>query len=56
MGIEGFWSFAKGNLLKFHGLSPDNFPYYLKELEFRYNNRNENLFEKIVETIKGGIN
>ena len=51
-GIEGFWSFAKGELLKFHALSPDKFPYYLKELEFRYNNRNENLFEKLVETIR----
>jgi len=55
-GIEGFWSYAKGKLLKFHGLSPEMFPYYLKELEFRYNNRDENLFEKIVEAIKGGTN
>ena len=35
-GIEGFWSYAKGKLLKFHGLSPETFKYYLKELEFRY--------------------
>jgi len=28
----------------------------LKELEFRYNNRNENLFDKIVEAIRGGMN
>ncbi len=32
------------------------FPYYLKELEFRYNNRDENLFEKIVEAVRGGTN
>ena len=55
-GIEGFWSYAKGKLLKFHGLSPKAFKYYLKELEFRYNNRNENLFDKIVEAIRGGMN
>ncbi len=55
-GIEGFWSYAKGRLLKFHGLSPKTFKYYLKELEFRYNNRNENLFDKIVEAIRGGMN
>ena len=55
-GIEGFWSYAKGKLLKFHGLSPETFKYYLKELEFRYNNRNENLFDKIVEAIRGGMN
>jgi len=35
-GIEGFWSYAKERLLKFHGVSKDNFIYYLKELEFRY--------------------
>jgi len=55
-GIEGFWSYAKGRLLKFHGLSPETFKYYLKELEFRYNNRNENLFDKIVEAVRGGMN
>ena len=55
-GIEGFWSYAKGKLLKFHGLLPETFPYYLKELEFRYNNREEDLFDKIVEAIRGGIN
>jgi len=55
-GIEGFWSYAKGKLLKFHGLLPETFPYYLKELEFRYNNRNENLFDKIVEAVRGGMN
>jgi hypothetical protein len=38
-GIEGFWSYAKERLLKFHGVSKDNFVYYLKELEFRYNFR-----------------
>ena len=55
-GIEGFWSYAKGQLLKFHGLLPKTFPYYLKALEFRYNNRNESLFDKIVEAVRGGVN
>jgi hypothetical protein len=35
--IGGFWSYAKKRLLKFHGVSRENFVYYLKELEFRYN-------------------
>ena len=34
-GIEEFWSYAKERLLKFHGVSRENFVYYLKELEFR---------------------
>jgi transposase len=32
-------SYAKERLLKFHGVSKDNFIYYLKEFEFRYNFR-----------------
>jgi transposase len=38
-GIEGFWSYAKERLLKFHGVSREYFVYYLKELEFWYNFR-----------------
>jgi transposase len=30
-GIEGFWSYAKERLLKYHGVGKDNFGYYLKE-------------------------
>ena len=44
-GLEGFWSWAKERLIKHHGISPKLFPFYLKELEFRYNNRNEDIFE-----------
>ena len=50
-GIEGFWSYAKQRLQKFHGLSPQTFPYYLKELEFRYNHRKEDLFEKLLDLL-----
>jgi transposase len=44
-GLEGFWSFAKERLLKYHGVSKTNFLYYLKEMEFRYNHRKENIFD-----------
>ena len=50
---KGFWSYAKERLLKFHGVSRENFVYYLKELEFRYNNR-ENL-DEMVYLCLGGI-
>jgi len=43
-GLEGFWSFAKQRLVKYHGVSKKKFPLYLKELEYRYNNRNKNIF------------
>jgi len=49
-GIEGFWSYARERLLKYHGIGRENFEYYLKELEFRYNNR-ENLDEKVCEVL-----
>jgi transposase len=43
-GLEGFWSWAKERLIKHHGISPRRFPLYLKELEFRYNHRHDDLF------------
>ena len=46
-GLEGFWSWAKERLIKHHGVSKNYFPLYLKELEFRYNNRHEDLFEQV---------
>jgi transposase len=48
-GLEGFWSFAKERLMKFHGISPDRFPLYLKELEFRYNNRYTDVYPILVK-------
>lgn len=53
-GIESFWSYAKRKLVKHYGVPPKRFYYYLKEIEFRFNNRNQrnlaNLIEKIVRT------
>jgi len=40
-GIEGFWSFAKERLAKYHGVDADHFELYLKEQEFRYNYRHD---------------
>jgi len=48
-GLEGFWSFAKERLIKHHGVSRKFFPLYLKELEFRYNYRQQNLFNKLCQ-------
>ena len=43
-GLESFLSFARERLLKFHGISRERFLLYLKEMEFRYNHRNDDLF------------
>lgn len=38
-GMEGFWGYAKERLLKYHGVSRQYLNLYVKEIEFRYNNR-----------------
>lgn len=50
-GLEGFWSFAKERIIKFHGVSKEKFPLYLKKMEFQYNNRHNNLFNLIVQKL-----
>jgi transposase len=50
-GLEGFWSYAKERLAKFHGVSKEKFPLYLKEMEFRYNNRDKNIFNLVVQNL-----
>jgi transposase len=50
-GIEGFWSYAKERLLKYHGVLRDKFILYLKELEFRYNNRKKDIFDLLLDII-----
>ncbi len=49
--LEGFWSFAKERIDKFHGVSKEKFPFYLKEMEFRYNHRQQPIFETLVHYI-----
>lgn len=42
-GIESFWSYAKRRLSKFNGIPSHKFHLYLKECEWRWNYRKENL-------------
>jgi transposase len=48
-GIEGFWSFAKERFHKYHGIDKQNYPFYLKEMEFRFNNRGSNVFKLLID-------
>jgi transposase len=54
-GIEGFWSYAKTWLYNYRGVPRQYFYLYLKEVEFRFNNRNTNLYpiisKMLVETV-----
>ncbi|MBP1700416.1 MAG: Transposase-like protein [Deltaproteobacteria bacterium] len=47
-GMEGFLSYAKERMNKFHGISKEKFPLYLKEMEFRYNHRRKPIFNTLV--------
>lgn len=44
-GIESFWSYAKRRHQKFNGLRKASFPIFLKETEFRFNARNQDLYK-----------
>jgi transposase len=37
--------------MKYHGVNPVKFPLYLKEMEFRYNNRHHDLYDAEVKCI-----
>ena len=50
-GLEGFWSWSKERFIKHHGVSKKNFPLYLKELEFRYNHRYSDIFDKVADCL-----
>lgn len=51
-GIESFWSFAKRRLSKFNGLASHKFNIYLKECEFRWNYRGDDLHAKMLSILK----
>ncbi|MCJ2164536.1 MULTISPECIES: transposase [unclassified Pseudodesulfovibrio] len=42
---DEFWEYAQSRIKKFRGISCQRFPLYMKELEFRFNNRDKSLTE-----------
>ncbi len=51
-GIESFWSFAKRRLQKFNGVSSETFHLHLKECEWRFNKRNQNLQRELLRLLE----
>jgi transposase-like protein len=51
-GIENFWGIAKMRLAKFRGLSKSTFYLQIKESEFRFNHRGQNLYKLLLKIIK----
>ena len=43
-GIENFWGIAKTRLMRFRGIRSDKFYLHLKETEWRFNHRQENIY------------
>ncbi len=51
-GIEGFWGFSKTRLYRFRGMSKSTFYLHLKECEFRFNYRGQDLYKILITMIK----
>lgn len=51
-GIEGFWGYAKSRLGKFKGFKKDKFYFHLKETEFRYNYRANDIYKILLKSFK----
>lgn len=50
--IESFWGNAKSRLAKFKGMHSSTFKYHLKECEFRYNNRDQDLYQQLLKILR----
>src|SRR5574344_1544144 len=49
-GIENFWGLCKSRLSKFRGINKNTFYLHLKECEFRYNNKNKNIYKLLINS------
>lgn len=51
-GIEGFWGLSKTNMHTYKGIRKLNWIFYLKEMEWRYNNRKLTFEQQVFKLIK----
>lgn len=51
-GIESFWSYAKRRLQKFNGVPTATFNLHLKECEWRFNHRHDNLYLELLRLLR----
>jgi len=54
-GIEGFWGLAKTRLVKFKGMSQSTFYLHMKECEFRFNHRDEDLYQLLLKITRSAF-
>lgn len=51
-GIEGFWSVVKTRLSKFRGIRESHIYLHLKECEYRFNHRHENMYDLLLLNLR----
>ncbi len=51
-GIEGFWGFARTRLVRFRGMRPETFNLHLKECEFTFNYRGQDIYQLILKILR----
>ena len=51
-GIESFWSYAKRRLTMFNGIASERFYLHLKECEFRFNHRHQDLYATLLSVFR----
>lgn len=51
-GIESFWAYAKTRLVRFRGIHKHSFYFHLKECEFRFNNRGQDIYKIVLRLLR----
>ncbi len=51
-GIESFWGYAKTRLVRFRGIKKESFYLHLKECEFRFNHRNDDIYKLLLKMLR----
>ena len=51
-GIENFWGVAKSRMVKMRGIKKEKFNLHLKETEWRFNHRHENIYKLLLSLLR----
>lgn len=54
--IEQYWNYFKNRINNYRGIPKKYFPYYLKEAEFRFNHKHDDLFLELSKLVTSPIN
>lgn len=54
-GIESFWSYTKRRMQKYNGINSTQFYLFLKESEYRFNHRKEDLYLLVLKLMRKSL-